>query len=279
MNTITSQSPQVHYLMLRNALELYHKTPAELDEKQSIHLMQQVNSQLAIGKRLLSSDDAAGVMVPERSVDKAYKALRDRFDDEDSFNTTLEYNGLNGKTLKEALKYDLNVEAVLEKVLENETEVTDGELEIYYLQHSERFRVPETRTVSHILITINDEYPENKRENALERIKEIEKECAGDGIKLKGLAARYSECPSSMKEGLIGRVKPGQLYKALDQILFTMEEGAVSEIIESEMGYHLLYCEVIHPDESLSLDTVKDKIRTHLEQKKRKIALRRRLQD
>lgn len=270
-------SPQTRYAMLRTSLEMFHQPPADLDEEQTQKLQQQVNSQLAIGKRLLEGKQASQVVVPDETVEQAYKSLQSEYDNDEAFDNTLAYNGLDRTLLREALHYELTVEAALESLLSDEAMVSDEEVEIYYLQHPQRFRLPETRTVSHILITINDDYAENTREQARKRISELHKECAGDGARLKVLAQRHSECPSAMQEGVIGRVKPGQLYPQLDQALFAMEEGALSEVLESEVGLHILYCENIHHAETLPFEQVSEKIRSWLEQKRRASVIKQKM--
>ncbi len=270
-------SPETRYTMLRTALEMFQQPPAELDDSQSKQLQQRVNGELAIGKRLLQQADVAKVMVPEASVEQAFKQLAAGFDDDEAFDKTLAYNGLDRSSLREALRYDLSVEAALEQVVSKQAEVSEEEAEIYYLQHLERFTLPETRTVCHILITVNDDFPDNSTEQVRARMDKLHTQCASDGQRLKQLAMRHSECPSAMKEGVIGRVKPGQLYPQLDTVLFAMAEGAVSEIIESEVGLHIIYCEAIHPAETLSFEMVKEKVHTMLKSKKRATVLKQRL--
>lgn len=270
-------SPQTRYAMLRTSLELFHKPPADLDELQSQQLQKSVNSQLAIGKKLMENAVAGRVVIPDSSVTQAIASLRAEFDDEAGFSKTLAYNGLSEESLYEALRYELTVEATLEQMLSDEAKVSDEEVEIYYLQHKDRFLLPETRTVCHILITINEDYSENSRAQAKKRIEAISKECAGSGMKLKALAQRHSECPSAMREGVIGRVKAGQLYPEIDLVLFAMSEGEVSGVIESEMGFHLLYCETVHAAETLPLEKVKDKVSQLIEQKKRSALLKQKL--
>ncbi len=270
-------SPQTRYAMLRTSLELFRKPPADLDTEQEKQLQQQVNSQLALGQRLLQGEHG-NIVIPDASVEQAFNNLKGEFDSEEGFDETLDYNGLDREALRQALRYELTIEAALEKLLKDEGAVSDDEVEIYYLQHRERFTLPETRTVSHILITINDDYAENSREAAMKRINDLRLECAGEGGKLKALAQRHSECPSAMKEGTIGRVKQGQLYPELDAMLFAMEEGELSDVVESEVGLHLLYCETVHPAETLSLEQVQEKIRTLLEKKRRAAILKQQLQ-
>jgi peptidyl-prolyl cis-trans isomerase C len=271
-------NPQTSYAMLRTALAMFQQPPADLDEPHLQQVRQRVNGELAIGQRLLQQHGGVHVMIPDASVHQALKQLVDGFESEAAFDSTLDYNGLNRDSLREALRYDLSVEAAMEQLVRSEAQVSEAEAEIYYLQHRERFILPETRSVCHILITINDDYPENSRERAMQRIMALHNECANDGSQLKALAQCHSECPSAMKDGLIGRVKQGQLYPQLDAALFAMAEGAVSEVIESEIGLHLLYCEQVHAATTLPFYEVKEKIAGILEQKKRSSLLKQWLQ-
>ncbi len=176
------------------------------------------------------------------------------------------------------MHYELKVEAVLEKILADKAAVSDTDVEIYYLQHPEKFQLPETRTARHILITINDEYEENRRDRAMQRITALQNRLLDREAEFTALAQRHSECPTAMQEGLLGRVKPEQLYPQLDKTLFQMEEGALSGVVESPVGLHLLLCERIHPAEYRHFEQVKEKLREHLEKKKRKHILNEWLQ-
>lgn len=271
------ESPQTRYAMLRTSLEMFQQPPADLDDENTRALQQRVNSELAIGRRLLKEQASSQVVVPDASVEDALSSLASGFESEEDFIKTLSYNGLDVDSLRSALRYELSVEAALEQLVNEEAMVSEHEAEIYYLQHQDRFTLPETRTVSHILITINDDYEENTRDKAMARIEELRAQCGNDGKQLKQLAERHSECPSAMKEGVIGRVKPGQLYPQLDEVLFKMPQGALSDVVESEVGLHILYCEQIHSSEILSFEGVKEKLVGMLENKKRSTVLKQHL--
>jgi parvulin-like peptidyl-prolyl isomerase len=81
-----------------------------------------------------------------------------------------------------------------------------------------------------------------------------------------------------MHDGLLGRIKPGQLYPELDEVLFGMEEGSLSGVIRSPMGLHLLLCEKIHQAGRVAFDEVKESLQAQLEKKKRTRLLREWLQ-
>ena len=66
----------------------------------------------------------------------------------------------------------------------------------------------------------------------------------------------------------------GHLYPAVDAALFTLDEGAMSDIVESPMGLHLLICERIHPARALAFNQVRERIHSALEQRRRRDAQR-----
>lgn len=268
------ESAESNYAMLRVANELFGKSPASLSADEFGKVQQQVNRELAIGKRVLAAKETAEILVPESVVMQAVDSLAKRYDSEEDFLQALEDNGLDRNRLYQALYYELRVEAALQRIIAERALVSDAEVEIYYLQHVDKFELPETRTARHILITINNEYDENRRERAIQRMSELRDRLRQPTGEFATLAVRHSECPTAMQEGLLGRIKPGQLYPELDECLFTMAEGELSDIIESPVGLHLLLCEKIHAAERRRFDEVKDKLREHLEAKKRKRLLR-----
>lgn len=271
-------TPEVHYAIMRLSLEMFDCMQTELNDDQRQQVLQRVNREMAIGQRVLSSTESVGVSVPEPVVEQAVSSLRDRFDSEERFIQALEQNNLDLAGLRKALEYELKVEAALERVLGHQGAVSDDEVEIYYYQHLERFELPETRTARHILITINEEYPENSREQVQLRITQIESELREGKGSFNELAERHSECPTAMHDGLLGRVKQGQLFPELDTKLFSMQEGEISSPVETEVGMHLLLCETVHAAGRIPFDEVREKLKQHLEQRKRKRLLNEWLQ-
>jgi parvulin-like peptidyl-prolyl isomerase len=56
----------------------------------------------------------------------------------------------------------------------------------------------------------------------------------------------------------------------LDQALFEMKAGEVSDVLESELGFHILYCETITPASVLGLEQARPHIRKVLAQKRKR---------
>jgi peptidyl-prolyl cis-trans isomerase C len=61
-------------------------------------------------------------------------------------------------------------------------------------------------------------------------------------------------------------VPRGQLYPQLEAAAFALDAAMLSDVVESELGYHLLYCEAIHRERLLSFAEARNTIREYLEQ-------------
>ena len=64
-----------------------------------------------------------------------------------------------------------------------------------------------------------------------------------NGADFAQLAKKHSQDPSSEKGGDIGHIKKGELLPALEKALFALEEKAISPVIETERGFHILKVE------------------------------------
>ncbi len=54
------------------------------------------------------------------------------------------------------------------------------------------------------------------------------------------LAKEYSSCHSAKKGGDLGEVRPGQMVKPIDNVIFKKPTNKVHGPIKSQFGYHLL---------------------------------------
>lgn len=252
------------YYQLKAAQALFSKSCAELDEAESERVRKVALRYAAIESAVLGSGEARGVCLPAGAVDAAVAEIRGRYEDEEGFRVALSGAGLDPQRLGAALQRDLLVDLVLERVGARTEPIGKTETEIFYYTHLERFRRPERRTARHILVTVNDTLPDNTRAQAGRRIGEIARRLRDKPHRFEEQALKHSECPTALDGGLLGAVARGQLYPALDQALFEMSAGAISGVLESELGFHVLRCDLIDPERTLGFDEVSDALRARL---------------
>lgn len=263
------------YHELQAAFRLFGKSSAALDERQRRKARAVAKRYARIESLVLSSDEARGVVLEPGAVDKALDALQARYADQTAFHRALDEARLDSARLRMAVQRSLLVEAIIERVGGRVEPVTLTDAEIFYYAHLHRFQCPETRTARQILITINEDLPENRREIATQRMAQIARNLAEHPDRFAELALKHSECPSALNGGLLGEVARGQLFPALDAALFALKSGQLSTVVESELGLHILRCERIQPARTLRWAEVAEALRKRLtEERARKLTQR-----
>ena len=258
------------YHLLRCAVEKYQKSFQDLDQRQHEDVTRRAEKSFALESLVLSSDEARDIMIPEEDINQGMNEIASRYDNGMDFVRDMERNQLDKDTLKQALQRELIFNAVMEKVASHSANCSDMDVRLFYELHRDRFSAPETRRASHILITINSDYEDNTYEEAYARISKIAEKVRKKPNRFPSLAKKHSECPTAMEGGSLGTVQRGVLYPELDVELFSMKQGEVSDVIESEIGFHLMYCEKIHKGKVEPLSRVYDRIHTILDDRKRR---------
>lgn len=266
--------PELAFHRLRAALARFGALPDALEPAQRQAVERQAAREFAVESRVLAAPEAGDVAMPPASVEQAMDTVRARYADAAELDEDLRRNGLSEDSLREALVRELTVEAVLERVKSRVAKVDDVEVMIYYHLHQQRFMQPETRTARHVLVTVNDEFPENRRREARARIDDIAGRVRRKPSRFAEQAAKHSECPTAMRGGLLGRVPRGRLYPELDAVLFQLEEGGVSEVLESPLGFHVLLCEVVHAAGPVALNDARPWILEKLQERRARMCVR-----
>ncbi|WP_462322238.1 nitrogen fixation protein NifM [Halochromatium sp.] len=265
------------YHLLRAATARFQRNIPALSNEERAEAERQAQRSFDLEERVLGSTEARDVLIPDTQVQRSYQAVKQRYESQDELEADLKRNGLDSRQLRQALRRELIFDAVMQRVGARHAPITDADERLFYELHRERFSAPETRSARHILITINDDYPENSRGAARARIEAIAERLCTQAKQQSTLinafideARKGSECPTAMEGGQLGTISAGQLYPALDAALFDLNAGQLSGVLESELGFHLLLCETIHPAKTLPFEQVRERIHQALEKRRRK---------
>ncbi|MGR9014498.1 MAG: nitrogen fixation protein NifM [Gammaproteobacteria bacterium] len=258
------------YNLLRAALALFKKSPDELNEAELQQAKTQALNEFKIESLVLNTPEAAAVIITEQELQQAYQEVSERYEDEDGFFGDLEKNRLTIDALQAALHRQCKVNTVLDLIASRAPVISEVDIGIYYHLHRDQFHRPERREVNHIFISINPDYPENTLETALMRAEELSAKLQKKPHKFADLAIRHSECPTALQGGVLGMVPRGTLYPELDEVLFSLKTGEVSNPVKSEIGFHVLICKSIQKPETLSLAKATPKIRQLLNERARR---------
>jgi peptidyl-prolyl cis-trans isomerase C len=265
---INSGPPELRYHLLRASLERFKRTPSALSPVELAQAQRRAVQSFDLETLVLGTPEAQGMWIPPERLEEALNEVAGRYPDADAFTADLSDNGLDEALLRRALHRELMFDAVMQRVGARRPEISEVDERLFYQLHRDRFAQPERRTARHILITVNDDFAENGPAAALARIEHLAGRLAGRPNRFESLARRHSECPTALEGGRLGTVTRGQLYPELDAALFDLGQGEVSGVVGSELGFHVLLCEKIHPGRAVPFTQARERIRALLDERR-----------
>lgn len=165
--------------------------------------------------------------------------------------------------LKEFLHQKLLVQTIIQQLVVARITVADADVRALYDQKKNELDEPEKVRASHILISVPADAAEADKAAARENISAIlAKAQAGEDF--AELAKQYSQCPSNQKGGDLGFFPRGVMVPAFEDVVFTLAEGAVSDIVETPFGFHVIKVTGKTAERKVSYDEVKDRLRQDL---------------
>ena len=209
----------------------------------------------------------SGVTVEDAVVAEHIEKLKTQFGSQKEFKKALEKMNASEPALRAQTKKGLTVKEFVDKKIIQDVVVPDKELRAYYDSHPNSFRQPEQVKASHILIKAEPEAKEEQKALARKKLKGVQKRVE-KGEDFAALAKEYSEGPSGAKGGDLGYFGRGQMVKPFEEVVFALKPGAVSDIVETSFGYHLIKCVDKKPETTVAYGDVKEKLRQYLKQQK-----------
>jgi hypothetical protein len=123
------------------------------------------------------------------------------------------------------------------------------QIEQYYRQHPERYQMPERLHAAHIVMHVDWQQDES---TALARLQAAQAELR-QGKPFHLVAARCSDCPEN--SGDLGFFARGQMVEEVEDVLFNLGPGQVTDIFRSRYGLHIA---TVYQRESAATSPLKD---------------------
>lgn len=245
---------------LKRLLQFYSQhLPAKKLRENMAALRAQAREQ-AIGVRLLIREARRqNVPVSDDDVEDVLDQIIEQAGGEDGFQEMLDRQNITEELLIESLKDSKRVDKLIREITAEVTKPTAKELRAYYEEHIADFERPERRSAQHILVKPAQGDPGGKKA-AREKLQGL-KDAHAAGSDFSDLAAAHSDCPSGKKAGgSIGWVVRGVLTPAFDEAVFSTEIGKTSNVIETQLGLHIVLSNAAEAGGTAEFREVKDKI-------------------
>ncbi|MCG7543115.1 peptidylprolyl isomerase [Pseudoalteromonas sp. MM17-2] len=204
---------------------------------------------------------AVGLQQQQRAIDylvldnNAYKAQVEVSDEE-----VQEYYDLNQAQFLSPEQVKVSYVELSADDLELAEPITDEQINDYYQQNKAYYSEPEKRRVAHILVEYGDDQDsaEQKANDLLTQL--------NNGADFAELASEESDdIVSAEMGGDLDWIERDMLDPDFEKAAFALQNvGELSQVVESEFGYHIIKLTDLQPGETKPLAEVKEDIRTEL---------------
>ena len=135
----------------------------------------------------------------------------------------------------------------------------------YYESNQQEFGQSEERQASHILVAVPATVTDDERQQAYEKAADILEQVQQEPERFAELAEANSDDPGSAGQGGdLGFFGRGVMVKAFEDAIFEMQPGEISEIVETDFGYHIIQLAEIKAAAPAELNAVRDQIENAL---------------
>ncbi|MDP7506381.1 MAG: peptidylprolyl isomerase [Candidatus Woesearchaeota archaeon] len=239
-------------------LESVYKATVPVEYSAFITKEDFLNQSLVPEKVLLQEAGKKGIKVSELELqDGLKKFLMENTMTEEQLKSRLESDGVDFESFRVNFKTRLIITKLLDEEVVSQIKINDFEIIDYYESNSDKFVAkPGQIRARHILV--------DSKDLAEELLEEI-----NNGEDFEELAKENSIGPSAPFGGELGFFGEGMMVEEFEDVAFGLEAGEVSDIVETNFGYHIIKRE----ENEMTLEEAKEKIRTTLQTSKQSAAV------
>lgn len=148
--------------------------------------------------------------------------------------------------------------------LVGDVSVTDEEVKQFYDENAAKLQGDEQRQASHILIGFSGKATPAEKAEAKQKAEDILAQLKKSPKRFEELATKYSQdTGSATKGGDLGGFGRGAMVKPFEDKVFAMKVDQVSDLVESEFGYHIIKLTGV-TGQSTSFEALKPQIKGDL---------------
>lgn len=146
--------------------------------------------------------------------------------------------------------------------------VSEEELRAHYKDNAQRLAQSEERRTSHILIEAPKDAAPAERAKARARAAELLAQLRRDPARFAELARKYSQDSlSAPAGGDLGFLSRQGMVKHFDAAAFALKQGEISDLVESDFGYHIIELTAIKaPPAQPSFEQARSQLQEELRQ-------------
>ncbi len=156
----------------------------------------------------------------------------------DDLEREVEKQGISWEDYKTQIRNSLLTQEVIRREMSTRIVIGHDEVQQYYDAHQKDFVRPEQVDLAEIFLDTQGKSPQEIE--AIEQKMTDYRNRVIKGEEFSEIAKRYSEGSTKDKGGNLGTFERGQLSKQLEDVVFTMDKGQITDVIQTKTGFEVL---------------------------------------
>ena len=245
------------------ALEARAGGPVPAEQRDQV--VRGVLDQLIGYKVLVQETRTRKVNVPDADVDARIGQIRGQFPSEAEFTQMLAQRNLTLEQVKSDARQDMAIAKLIEDEIASKVAVKPEQVTDFYPKNPDQFKQGESVRASHILISVPKGADAATKAQARDKAEQVLKEVKGGGD-FAALAKQHSADPgSAAKGGDLGFFQQGQMVGPFNDAAFSLAPGAISDLVETDFGFHIIKVAEKKEGRTIPLDEVRPQVEQYLE--------------
>ena len=223
-----------------------------------------------IGYKLLVQEaKARKIAVPDAEIEAQIAQIRSQFPSQQQFDQALAAQKLTLQDVREDARSEMSVEKLVEAEIAAKIAVKPEAINDFYQKNQDKFQQGPRVRASHILIAFPQNADAAAKQQAKTKAETILKDLKA-GKDFAAAAKENSQDPgSAVNGGDLGYFEQGQMVPPFEQAAFALKPGEMSELVETQFGYHIIKVAEKQTQRVVPLDEAKGQIQQYLSQQSR----------
>jgi peptidyl-prolyl cis-trans isomerase C len=223
-----------------------------------------------IGYKLLVQEaKARKIAVPDADVDAQIAQIRSQFPSDAQFQQALTAQKMTLEAVRDDARAEISVEKLVDGEIAGKASVKPEAVTDFYQKNQDKFQQGARVRASHILIGVPQNADAATKQQAKAKAEALLKDLKA-GKDFADTAKANSQDPGSApKGGDLGYFEQGQMVPPFEQAAFALKPGEMSEVVETQFGYHIIKVADRQDSRVVPLEEAKGQIEQYLTQQNR----------
>lgn len=244
---ITLKDLRAYVASMYGQLRIENQDPFEIDQIMRQYEKKGID-QLVEDKLILGAAKDKDLVIKPQTIDKRVQEIKSRYPSEYVFQTMLEHQGMTLTDIRNKIVDQLEAKYMVDNEVRSKIFVNPQEVTDYYGQHHDDYVEKARVNLDSIFISFDQGQDEAKKE-----ARDVYQELKA-GKDFGDLAKAHSDLPS------VGTMEEGQLKLEIEEKVFNMKEGEISEPMGMDNGIYIFKFNRKSPRETKSLRDAKEEI-------------------